>query len=279
MFTLPTHLAEKLPPQVTHYIPTFIPQRLLTEQQWARCREAVWASCAATLPTSREDAKTQMSVTCAFLAFTDRVAGSLDLSAVLTHDLIDRFAINSEGEVSHETRRNRGIRLRRALKAATGAAPRTVHGPRRLGPLPYATDELNALAAAAIDSAPLAAALALGLTAGGLLPAAIGMAMPAGEAVRTVAAALEVNADWSTRITGDAFETDQWAAARAAAAAVGVSLIGARLRATWLHALLSAAHPLAQTARDYSLTRADLDNAAGHLAPVTADQVRAALRS
>ena len=36
MFCLPEHLAAKLAPEVADYIPTFVPQRLLTKAQWAR---------------------------------------------------------------------------------------------------------------------------------------------------------------------------------------------------------------------------------------------------
>ena len=128
MFCLPEHLAAKLAPEVADYIPTFVPQRLLTKAQWARCCEAVWSSCAATLPPSREDAKTQMSVTCAFLAFTDKVVGSVDLAAVLTEELIDCSMVDTEGKVDRRTRQNRRGHLCRALKAAAGDAPRIARG-------------------------------------------------------------------------------------------------------------------------------------------------------
>jgi hypothetical protein len=130
VFVLPNHLSTQLSQEIAEYIPRFVPQRGLTAQQWARCREAVWTSCAATLPPSRVDAKTQMSVTCAFRAFTDGVVGSVQLDLVLTQDLIQRFAIDSEGKIGAGTRHNHRGHLRRALKAAAGDAPRVTHSPR-----------------------------------------------------------------------------------------------------------------------------------------------------
>lgn len=156
MFVLPDHLTAQLSPEIAEYIPRFVPQRGLTAQQWARCREAVWTSCAATLPPSRVDAKTQMSVTCGFLAFTDKVVGSVDLPVVLTEDLINRFLIDSEGTVGAGTRGNRRGHLRRALKATAGDVPRIAHAPRSAGPQPYNHAELGTLAAAAFSRAPLA---------------------------------------------------------------------------------------------------------------------------
>jgi hypothetical protein len=278
VFTLPPHLAAKLSPEVAAYIPTFVPQRLLTEQQWARCCEAVGSSCAATLPPSREDAKTQMSVTCAFLAFTDKVVGSVDLTTVLTEDLVQRFLISSEGKVSQKTRQNRRGQLRRALKAAAGDAPRGMHGERSAGPQPYTPVELVKLAAAAFSRAPLAGALARGLGAGLVVPAAIGTPPPAPDTVRAVTGALRVDDRWIVLVPPGGFSRDEWAAARAAAEAAGVTLAAARLRATWVAAQMSAPRPVAEIAHACGLTRADLDNAAGYLPQVDPEQTRQLLR-
>lgn len=278
MFTLPAHLAAKLSPEVAAYIPTFVPQRLLTSRQWARCCEAVWTSCAATEPPSREDAKTQMSITCAFLAFTDKVVGSVDLAGVLTEDLVNRFLIDSEGKVSHKTRQNRRGQLGRALKAAAGDAPRVVHGPGRTGPQSYTAAELDKLAATAFGCPPLAGALARGLGAGLGVPAAIGTPPPAPETMRAIAGALRMDSRWSALVSPREFSTEEWARARAAAQDAGVTLTAARLRATWVAVQLSAPRPLAQIAQSCGLTRADLDNATGHLPEVDARQARRLLR-
>ncbi|MCW2607787.1 MAG: hypothetical protein JWO60_2480 [Frankiales bacterium] len=279
MFTLPKHLAAKLSPEVATYIPTFVPQRLLIEQQWARCCEPVWTSCAATLPPSREDAKTQMSITCAFLAFTDKVVGSVDLTTVLTEDLVQRFLINSEGQVSHKTRQNRRGQLGRALKAAAGDAPRGMHGERSAGPQPYTPAELDNLAAAAFSCGPLAAALARGLGAGLVVPAVVGTPPAAPDMIRAVTDALRMDDRWIVLVAPGEFSRDEWAAARAGAEAAGVTLAAARLRATWVAAQLSAPRPVAEIAHAFGLTRADLDNAAGYLPQVDPDQTRQLLRS
>jgi hypothetical protein len=278
MFCLPEHLAAKLAPEVADYIPTFVPQRLLTKAQWARCCEAVWTSCAATLPPSREDAKTQMSVTCAFLAFTDKVVGSVDLAAVLTEELIDRFMAYTEGKVDRRTRQNRRGHLRRALKAAAGDAPRIARGNGRIGPAPYAHAELSRLAAAGESHPTLAGALARGLGAGVVVPAAIGTQPPAAKTLRAVTGALAMDDRWTVLVSGLAFSEEEWARARATAEAAGVTLTAARLRATWVAAQLSAPHPVARIAHMCGLTRADLDNAAGHLPPVDPQEARRLLR-
>lgn len=278
MFCLPEHLAAKLAPEVADYIPTFVPQRLLTSQQWARCCEAVWTSCAATEPPSREDAKTQMSITCAFLAFTDKVVGSVDLAEVLTEDLVNRFLIDSEGKVSHKTRQNRRGQLGRALKAAAGDVPRVVHGPGRTGPQPYTPTELDKLAATAFGCAPVAAALARGLGAGLVVPAAIDTPSPDPGTLRAVTQALRMDDRWTALAGPREFSPEDWARARAAADNAGVTLTAARLRATWVAAQLSTPRPLAQIAHTCGLTRADLDNAAGHLPAVDGEQARRLLR-
>jgi hypothetical protein len=278
MFCLPEHLATKLAPEVADYIPTFVPQRLLTSQQWARCCEAVWTSCAATLPPSREDAKTQMSVTSSFLAFTDKAVGSVDLAAVLTEDLVQRFLVVSEGKVSTGTRRNRRSRLNRARKAAAGDAPRVIHGPGRTCPQPYLPSELDTLAATAFGCAPLAAALARGLSAGLVVPTALGTPPPAPETLRAVTGSLRMDDRWTTLVSPREFSPEEWARARAAADNAGVTLTAPRLRATWVAAQLSTPRPLAQIAHTCGLTRADLENAAGHLPAVDGEQARRLLR-
>jgi hypothetical protein len=278
VFVLPDHLTAQLSQEIAAYIPTFVPQRGLTAQQWARCREAVWTSCAATLPPTRVDAKTQMSVTCAFLAFTDKVAGSVDLPVVLTEDLVNRFLIASEGTVSAGTRGNRRGHLRRAMKAAAGDAPRTAHAPRSAGPQPYSRAELGTLAATAFSCAPLAGALARGLGAGAVVPAAIGTLPPASDAVRGVTRALGMDVRWMALIAHEELSAEQWKRARAAAETAGVPLITARLRATWVAVQLAAPRPLAEIARRHGLTRADLNNAAAHLPPINPMPARTLLR-
>lgn len=278
MSCLPEHLAAKLAPEVADYIPTFVPQRLLTKAQWARCCEAVWTSCAATLPPSREDAKTQMSVTCAFLAFTDKVAGSVDLASVLTEELIDRFMVDTEGKVDRRTRQNRRGHLRRALKAADGDAPRVARGDGRTGPAPYSPSDLDKLAAAAFSRPTLADALARGLGAGVVVPAAVGTQPPPASAVRAVTETLQMDDRWIALVPSQSFSKEQWARARTAAEDAGVTLTAARLRATWVQAQLSAPRPVAGIAHTCGLTRADLDNAAGHLPPVDPQEARRLLR-
>jgi hypothetical protein len=278
MFSLPEHLATKLAPEVADYIPTFVPQRLLTKAQWARCCEEVWTSCAATLPPSREDAKTQMSITCAFLAFTDKVVGSVDLAVVLTEDLINRFLIDSEGKVSRKTRQNRRGQLRRAVKAVAGDVPRVARGDGQTSPGPYTPAELGKLAASAFGRSSLAEALAHGLGAGIVVPAAVGTQPPAPAAVRATTDLLRMDDRWITLVAPREMTEQEWRQAREAADAAGVTLTARRLRATWVHAQLARTRPFAEVARLHQLTRADLENVAGHLPPVDTARSRQLLR-
>ena len=83
---------------------------------------------------------------------------------------------------------------------------------------------------------------------------------------------------WTVLVSGLAFGEEEWARARAAAEAAGVTLTAARLRATWVAAQLSAPRPVARIAHTCGLTRADLGNAVGHLPPVDTQEARRLLR-
>lgn len=278
MFTLPPHLVDALSPEVAAYIPTFAPQRTLTASQWARCQEAVWLSCAATRPPSRADAKTQMSVLCAFLAYTDLVLGSVDLNTVLTEDLIQRFVAATVASARSGTRESRRTRLRRSLRAASGDLPRTVHTPRGQGPAPYALPELQRLVVGAGAHPALAAALARGLGAGVVVPAAVGTGPGDLSALQQALDKLGVDTGWTRRVPAAPFTDEDWHQAKADADSAGAELTAARLHATWVASRLAEPGPFVQIAAAAGFTRADLDNAARHRPVVDPARSRELLR-
>jgi hypothetical protein len=277
VFTLPSELAAKLAHDVAIYIPTFKPQRLLTDEQWQRCNAGVWTSCAMTCPPSVEDAKTQMSVLCAFLAYTDQVAGSVDLDAVLTETMINRYLVASRGSAAASTLHNRQVRLRRAVRAARGDRPRQPYGNVRAKTPPYARDELRILAAAAATSDALAATLACALS-GTVVPATHGT-VPA-DTITLLAGCQRfgINSDWLAGVRDAPFTADDWQTAKTVATACGVSLTAHRLRITWLCEVLAAVTPLTVLVGELGLTRRDLDAALPHLTSASQQETHRLLR-
>jgi hypothetical protein len=278
MFSLPVDLAAGLKPEVVAYIPTFRPQRLLTPEQWSCCDIAVWTSCAKTLPTSCNDAKTQMSVTCAYLAYTDRVVGTVDLDAVLTADLVNRYLVAIQGSVKSWTVSERRTRLRRALRAAAGDAPRFTRNVRPAGPAPYTSRELQTVAQTAADSEALALALACGLGAGVVVPAAIGAGPPDAAELAAAVLPLGIGDCWVGRVCARPFTDADWVTARAVSAVAGVNLTARRLRATWAFGQLIQRRPVATVVIEHQLSRYDCDAIMQHLPTLPDEQTRGLLR-
>lgn len=273
MFTLLADLADALPAEVAAYIPTYAPAQLLTEEQWARCDEVVWTLCARTLPPTREDAKTQMSVTCGFLAFTDTVAGSVDLVKVLTDENIDRFLVATERTASDQTRGLRKVRLRRAQRAAAGLPPRSDYGPRPAGPAPYSSAQLATLVDLAADSPAVAAVLAQALI-GVVVPRAVGATPPAPADLQRALRRLDLQEQWVALVPDRPVTDADWASARTAAKQRRLTLSAAQLRASWVQAALAEQRPVAETAQQLGLTRADLDNAVAYLPAAQPEEVQ-----
>lgn len=83
---------------------------------------------------------------------------------------------------------------------------------------------------------------------------------------------------WILPTAQEELSAEQWQLARTAAQAAGVPLMSARLRATWVATQLAAPRSLAEIARMHGLTRADLNNAAAHLPPISPVPARELLR-
>lgn len=203
----------------------------------------MWECCAATLPVSREVAKTQMSVTCGFLGWTATMLGSVDLGTVLTRDNINRFLRHCEGSVTDGTLQSRAGRLRRALRAAAGEAPRTIRGPRKDGVAPYSPGELDTLRTVATAANNLQALLDSLETPGSREPG-----KPA------------------------------WQAARSAASAVGITLTRDRVRSTRAVTLLTLASDLGPMLRSSGLGTDACDRVLVYLPEDDEERVCEALR-
>lgn len=270
MYDLPAALVTKLDPQVAAYIPTFVPQRLLTPEQWRRCDVAVWTACARTNPPSEDDAQTQMSVLCAFLAYTDRAVGSVDLAVVLHDDLVTRFLRETQHTVSKATLANRMARLRRSQRAVAGERARHEYRTDRAKTPPYTAHDLCRLAEAAAANGALAAALARALADGVVIPAACGTSAPELPALAEAVREFAIDGSWVASVPQQPLSSDEWREARRTAAAAGVTLTAQRLRITWLWARLSSPEPVAAIVGAYGLTRRDLDSVATYL-PVATD--------
>jgi hypothetical protein len=206
----------------------------------------VWETAAQCLPTSREDAKTQMSVLCSFLAWTDRKLGSIDLGQVLTRDNVNRYLRHYEGRVPDHTLQNRAGRLRRAMRVAAGEAPRTVRGARKSAAAPYSPAELEALKAAAADP---------------------------GSVLRTV-----VDSMLGAAPDAPPADTATCSAAEPAAAAVGVQLDRQRAATTRSVSLLTRPGTPAGLLRTAALSRSAADGALEHLPQTDEGTTRNQLR-
>jgi hypothetical protein len=233
---------------------------------------------AATEPDTTTDAKQTLSALCGLLAWTDLTMGNLNPAQVVTESNVERWFQALEGS---GTRSNLRARLRRIQRVLAGDEARTKRNPRPEGPPPYSPVELAALAETASASPALAAALALALVRGAVVPGARGARVPTRQEAEAVCTTRGLPDDWIRHLPQDrpeSFLDEAWAQARGAADRADLSLLADRLRTTWLVSALDRFEPLTCLVPALSLSRADLERAQPFLPAADAETTRAALR-
>lgn len=214
-------------------------------ESWLRCRDEIAALVAGSRPSSVLDARRLMGGLTAFSTWAMQVESCPDVRSTLTVDLVERFAAANPLGLTSGTLSNVVGRLRRLRRAVDGEHPHATRRPRKARPGPYDPAELAALTAAGEGAPELAAALAM----------------------------------LHDGVPRDVRHLPFWTTARRAASdASEVSLLAARLRATFVLRALESGASAAQVINDHALTVDDLEGVRDRLPVADSPATRRLLR-
>lgn len=270
--TLPAELTAMIPPDALDMLRTYTPRRMPPEL-WARTRAQVCALAARADPINATDAKVMLAALTGFLAWSVEATGDSDLATALTTERVNWYVAEQAGRMSAAGLDSRRGRLRRGLRVLAGEPSRTRRAPQRPGAAPYTPEECaRLLAVGRAGYPPLVLALGLGAGAGVIVPAACGAWVHRdGDSLTVVTGAGQValvHPDWVPVLATcppDPFTRPMWNHTRKIAAQAQVVLLADRLRASWVHRLLSTPAPFTVLQATYGMSRADLANCHHHL--------------
>lgn len=229
--------------RIATYTPTTLPG-----EPWERHAAQIRGLVTAAGPSSTEDAKCLLVAVCKFVAWRHRLGLPINqLRTQLDEGAISAYAAHLQAASTSRAAVNEIGRLRRIHRRINHVPEpdRSTPKPRRSSP--YTEDEIAALSETA--SPELLAAIDLALDSGIVIPDAYN--------------------------SSPGLTRAQWAAARAAARATGITLDSVRLRATWVHRVARQRRSALGLIRS-GMTRSDLQAIARAREPLTRTEIELA---